>query len=456
MFLFEYPFVIITILIICCLIAGAIGLFFAIKCSKTANESEEKGFYGVKRLEKEYRRICMGRKTGALVYFGISLDSVKKLHSESKANRIFEEIKTAFMKCFAIEDSTFISEYGSEGFIAVIEKSEEEVKDNIEKCMSEANSILIDYEAVSHADVHFGYYRITSIDIPFTVAINRAKQAFTMARDKNVTSHDWSSTGGKKLEQKIKIENNIFNEIENNRFFLEYQPIIEAETMKPIGAEVLSRLNSLTDGVISPATFLTAVDSVGINDKFDYYIFKKNCSWIANDKQQRQKYFYTINFSRSTLCNPSFADTISDIVEKYGLEYSSLAVEVLEDKNLSSAEKNIMISNLKTLGDKGMSVLLDDFGSGYASFADLGEIHVSTVKIDKSITQNSVTETGFLILKNIIRTARDLGYKTLCEGIETAEQEKAVLEAGCDMLQGFYYSKPVPVTRLEQIFLKQF
>ena len=91
----------------------------------------------------------------------------------------------------------------------------------------------------------------------------------------------------------------IEKEIDNNRFFLEYQPILDAKTKKVIGAEVLSRLNSESEGVLSPGSFLSAVDSVGLNDKFDYYIFEKNCKWISNDKKQREGYKYTINFSDS-------------------------------------------------------------------------------------------------------------------------------------------------------------
>ena len=96
--------------------------------------------------------------------------------------------------------------------------------------------------------------------------------------------------------------------------------------------------------------------------------------------------------------------------------------------------------------------MLDDFGSGYTTFGDLQNLDISIVKIDKTITQNSVTDTGFIILKNIIRTSQDIGFKTLCEGVETKEQEEAAIKAGCDLLQGYYYYKPMSVARLEKLF----
>ena len=110
-----------------------------------------------------------------------------------------------------------------------------------------------------------------------------------------------------------------------------------------------------------------------------------------------------------------------------------------------------MMDNLLALKKKGMSILLDDFGSGFTTFADLQYLDISIVKIDKSITQNAVTDTGFIILKNIITTAKKIGIKTLCEGVETKQQEAAALRAGCDLLQGFYYYKPMPVAALESL-----
>ena len=112
-------------------------------------------------------------------------------------------------------------------------------------------------------------------------------------------------------------------------------------------------------------------------------------------------------------------------------------------------------TSLTRLKEKGVLIFLDDFGKGYTSFGDLSDFDINIVKIDKSITQNATNQAGFLILKNIIRTAHDLGFKTLCEGIETEENKKIVVDAGCDMLQGYYFYRPMPVTQLETLFEEQ-
>ena len=196
---------------------------------------------------------------------------------------------------------------------------------------------------------------------------------------------------------------------------------------------------------------MSALDSAALSDTFDYYIFEKNCKWISNRREVRERYNYAVNFSRTTLCDPCFAERIIGILDKYN---SSVALEILEDKKINGEAKERIIDNLKKIRSKGIPVLLDDFGGGYTSFDDLQNLEIDIVKIDSSITKNVNTQAGRLIFKNVVRTAKDLGLRVICEGIETAEQEAAAVDAGCDMLQGFYYFRPMSVTCLEELFEK--
>lgn len=452
---FEYPYVIITILVIIILIMGLIGLYFTIKSVKTAKGTEEKGFSGIGKIEGDFNKAIGARQSRCVLYISISLDGLKRIYSESKAMRVYEQIKRCLFEHFCLDTNGDISIYGKNNFVALTDLAPDAVEERILKCDEEIIKIFKEYGAVNVAYLKFGYHSTGSSDVTFKMALDRAKQACSMAEDKGDLFCQWDSSNGKEFERKIKIENNIQNEIDNNRFFLEYQPIIDANTNKIVGAEVLSRLNSQTEGILTPKSFLSAVNNVGLNEKFDYYIFEKNCKWISADKEKREKYVYTINFSRYTLSDPALAENIINIMEKYQIDYSCIAVEILEDKSLNKEEQNVMVNNLKCLKEKGVLILLDDFGKGYTSFGDLAEFDISIVKIDKSITQKADSQTGFLILKNIIKTAHELGFKTLCEGIETEEHEKVVKEAGSDMFQGYYFYRPMSVTQLETLFEKQ-
>lgn len=450
--IFEYPYVIITILVMFFLLMGLIGLYFTMKSVKTAKGTVAKSFCGIGKIENDFEKAGAAQKNRCIVYISISLDNMKRLYPESRAIRMHEQIEQILLGNFGFDVNSEISIYDKESFVALNNFTSEETIRHIDKSFREINQAFVKYGVVNVVHIHFGLHSTSSTDVSFKTALARAKQACSIAEEKSNLYCEWDSANVKKFEQKIKIENSIQHEIDNNRFFLEYQPIINAKTNKIMGAEVLSRLNSPTEGILTPKIFLSAVNNVGLNQKFDYYIFEKNCKWISSDKQNRMKFVYTINFSRYTLCDQDLAENIIKIIEKYGIDYSCIAIEILEDKNLQDNEKTLMIKNITRLKEKGVLILLDDFGKGFTNFGDLTDFDISIVKIDKSITQNAINQTGFLILKNIIKTAHDLGFMTLCEGIETEEHKKAAADAGCDILQGYYFYHPMPVTQLETLF----
>ena len=302
-------------------------------------------------------------------------------------------------------------------------------------------------------DVKFGYFCAYSGHIGLDEAILRAKTACSSAETNEKVHMEWN--GGAELKKNMRMERNIEREIENNRFFLEYQPVIDAKTKKVVAAEVLARLNSGEDGIVMPKNFLSAINSMSLNEKFDCYIFEKVCKWISNDRENRETCVYTVNFSRTTLAGYRFTDIIDEIIAKYGVKYKTFAVEILEDREASDEKAAQIKKNLELLREKGMSASIDDFGSGYTSFNDLQNFPVDTIKIDRKLVENTNTTTGLAIFKNIVKTARDIGVKTVCEGVETPEQEAAAIDAGCDMLQGFYYYKPMPVKQFEKLFISQ-
>ena len=446
--IFENPYIVIAAMAIGVVILVSIGICFALRGVKAVNGQSERSFISISKMEHCFKKIGKSRISRLVIYINLSTDDLRVSRSEQK---LLLEIKRKLLDVFANGEESFVATYDDTNYIVLASLDAETIRRQIESCITDSNEILSKHSAFNIVSVIIGAFDSSRIEVNFDEAVGRAKQACMLAKTQKTAYAEWDASSGKELEKKIKIEKTIHKEIDNNRFFLEYQPVIDAKTRKIIGAEVLSRLNSESEGILPPKSFLSAVDSVGINEKFDYYIFEKNCKWISNDKKQRENYKYTINFSRSTISEPEFVEKITSIAEKYDLKFSCLAVEILEDKNIIGEAKQQMIDNLSTNKEKGISILLDDFGSGYTTFVDLQNLDISIIKIDKSITQNAVTETGFKILKNIIQTSKDIGFKTLCEGIETKEQEDVVIEAGCDLLQGFYYYKPMSVANLEKI-----
>ena len=449
--IFESPFMIISILVVCFFLIGGIVIFFVARGLKTTNYEAGNSFYKINQLEGSYTKSGRLRENRSVIYISVFLDNYRNLYHEEKTEKVFNAIKQILLRSFSPREKGMICQSGEGAYIAYATLDKEDTRNLVKNFYVALTKCLVENSALNIIEVRMGVYSILGTEIVFDEAINRAKRACVLAQNAKLPYVEWDANSGKALDQKIKIENNIENEIDNNRFFLVYQPVLDAKTKEIIGAEVLSRLNSSTDGILQPGNFLSAVSSVGLQNKFDYYIFEKNCKWISTAKEQREGYKYTINFSRSTLCDPEFVEKILSIAEKYDLNSSCLAVEILEDKNVTEEAREQMMENLRVLKEKGISILLDDFGNGYATFGDLQNLDISIVKIDSVITQNAVTENGYIILQNIVRMAKSIGFKTLCEGVETKEQEDAAIRAGCDLLQGFYYYKPMPAVMLENL-----
>ena len=450
----ESPYVIIAIFVSISLLMALCGLYFTMKSVKTAKGAAEKSFCGNVKIESEFVKAAIARKTHSVVYISLSLDSMERVYSRTKETELYEQIKRILLQHFCMYADGYICLNGNESFIAYNTLKEAELTRLMVTCHKDINETFTRYGAVGVARVNFGYFLTGSNEVPYKTALSRAKQACSMAEIEETAYCRWDSSDSKEFELKISLGNSIRSDIDNNRFFLEYQPIVDAKTNQIVGAEVLSRLNSPKDGILSPHYFLTAVNSADISRKFDYYIFEKNCKWIASDKENRMCYVYTINFSRHTLCDPNFAARIIEIVEKYGISYSCVAVEVIEDTSPDGSEKDTMIQNVGTLKKKGVMILLDDFGQGCTAFEDLLNLDIDIVKIDKSITRNSTNQAGLVLMKNIVRTVKDLGFQVLCEGVETEEEKNTAADAGCDLFQGFYLYHPMPATQLEKLLEK--
>ena len=453
MSIFKYPYITITLFAVFILILGAIGIYFGHKAFKSADgAAETDGFVNSAKLETDFNKLGKLRKNRVIVYINFSFGNAASIYSESKVWNVFFRIKP--LVSGSLGSFFEFAAVGEKNCIALASADESTAVSRISRCNDEITAALIKSGEFNLIKTNFGLYSAVASDISFDEAVRRAESASVIAKNSNTVYCVWNGTVGKKLESKLKIENSIKSEIDSNSFFLEYQPVVDAETKKIVGAEVLSRLNSKQDGIITPGKFMSALDSAALSDTFDYYIFEKNCKWISNRREVRERYNYAVNFSRTTLCDPCFAERIIGILDKYNISSSSVALEILEDKKINGEAKERIIDNLKKIRSKGIPVLLDDFGGGYTSFDDLQNLEIDIVKIDSSITKNVNTQAGRLIFKNVVRTAKDLGLRVICEGIETAEQEAAAVDAGCDMLQGFYYFRPMSVTCLEELFEK--
>ena len=227
-----------------------------------------------------------------------------------------------------------------------------------------------------------------------------------------------------------------------DRFQIVIQPVIDLETGGIVGGEVLSRLNHPEQGIIFPDKFLPAVDEAGLYPKFDHDIFRKACALMKRLADQDVVLQYlSCNFSRKTLSEKEIATRLATIADSYGVPHSRLAVEITEREQETDTEQ--FCQNLRQLKEAGFRIFVDDLGAGVTSVRDLWSYPVDVVKIDRALLPAADDEQGRSAYCGLRNLAVDLGCKVLCEGVETQEQHRFVLEAGCHYGQGFLFYRPM-------------
>ena len=227
-----------------------------------------------------------------------------------------------------------------------------------------------------------------------------------------------------------------------DRFQLVVQPVIDLETGGIVGGEVLSRLNHPEQGVIFPDKFLPAVEEAGLYSKFDHYIFRKTCALVHKLSEQGVVVQYlSCNFSRITLSEKGVATRLAKLADELGVEHDRLAVEITEQEQATDTDQ--FFRNLRELKQAGFRIFVDDLGAGVTSVRDLWSYPVDVVKIDRSLLLAAENEQGRNAYRGLRNLAVDLGCKVLCEGVETEEQHRFVLDAGCHYGQGFLFYRPM-------------
>ncbi|MCR5672627.1 MAG: EAL domain-containing protein [Lachnospiraceae bacterium] len=232
--------------------------------------------------------------------------------------------------------------------------------------------------------------------------------------------------------------------IENEEFLVYYQPKYDPRTQKLRGAEALIRWDSRQYGMVSPGRFIPIFESNGFITKIDHYML----SHVAADQRKWLDLGYdcvpvSVNVSRAHFIESDLADQIRDIVDNAGTPHELIEIELTESAFFD--DKHAMISTIRKLKEYGFTVSMDDFGSGYSSLNSLKEMPLDVLKLDADFFRNDdVDGRGQIVVSEAIKLAKSLNMRTVAEGVELKDQVDFLAEQGCDMIQGFYFAKPMP------------
>ena len=236
--------------------------------------------------------------------------------------------------------------------------------------------------------------------------------------------------------------------IMNDEFLVYLQPKYDIHTEKICGAEALIRWMYHNRELLAPIKFIPILETGGLISRLDDIVLNKVCEYINKWKAEGLPlHTISVNLSRKSIGNPNLAKHLTEIVDSHGVEHCYIDFELTETSAYDNQEH--LIDVIKELKSNGFKISMDDFGTGFSSLSLLGVMPLDTVKIDKSfvdgISPTNDNRKEFQILRHIIAMINDLGITCLAEGAETKAQVDVLRDFGCEIIQGFYYSKPLPV-----------
>ena len=231
--------------------------------------------------------------------------------------------------------------------------------------------------------------------------------------------------------------------IENDRFEVYYQPIYSNEKNGFNSAEALLRLITPEYGFIRPDLFIPMAEESGAIHKIGLIVLEKVCRFISSDEFKKLGLDYIeVNLSVVQCMDKNLADKILSVCKKYDVNPSQLNLEITETASIFT-QRN-MIKNINRLFETGYSFSLDDFGTGYSNLVRIASLPLNIVKLDKSFTWTENSEDLKIILENTINMIKKMNMKIVVEGVETEEMLKRFKDLGCEYIQGYYFSKPLP------------
>ena len=246
----------------------------------------------------------------------------------------------------------------------------------------------------------------------------------------------------------MEIQSNLVRALKNREFILHYQPIIDAVNEKPVAVEALIRWNHPQKGLIPPYDFIPIAEESGQIINITEWVINTACH---DSKQWRAQGFKPItvhiNLSAKQFAQDNLTDIISNALEENKLCATQFSIEITESTAVENWEQ--MLKTLAELKSIGVKIVLDDFGVGYSSLQYLKQLPVDTLKIDRFFIFNcTADQRDQAIVKAAINIAQSLNIVAVAEGVETAEQLILLKEMGCMHVQGYYFSKPVPLPEL--------
>lgn len=404
-------------------------------------------------LQEEINKSAANDKKAALIF--IDLDNFKDIN-DTLGHNIGDEILKAVGKALSERVAGYGNVYRSGGdeFSIIISCIED-----IARIEAICNNIMSSFSETFNVDSN-KVYATSSLGI--TIFPDDGNNMNVLMKNADISMHKSKLEGKNRFtffDEKIYnamlrralIEHQLREAINENELFINYQPIVDCNTGKVRGLEALIRWINKQLGFISPGEFISIAEDVGLIVPIGYWIFEKVAEKISEWKLKGYDIeMASVNVSSIQIRQPDFVETLKSILEKTKCKGEWINIEITEGTLITMTEQNLRVFN--EIREMGMTISLDDFGTGYSSLNYLKNIRFDVLKIDKSLVDDMHTNANNKdIVDGIIQLAHKINLEVNAEGVELKEQVEALRDIDCDMIQGYYFSKPLMDEDFEKI-----
>ncbi|MEG2770243.1 MAG: bifunctional diguanylate cyclase/phosphodiesterase, partial [Oscillospiraceae bacterium] len=253
--------------------------------------------------------------------------------------------------------------------------------------------------------------------------------------------------------QEKKLELTLVSALQNREFEVYLQPKFSLNTRKIIGAEALVRWNHPQKGLLPPGKFISICERTGLIVDLDFFVYERTFEIIASWLKRGIKPVpVSVNVSRVHLQNPHFVEAFIETANHYDIPHELIECELTENLFFDDmAQLNTVVDEFK---QSNFFVSIDDFGSGYSSLNMLKDVPVDILKLDREFFSRDEGVREKVVIQNIIRMAKELDMKVICEGVETEKQASFLQSVDCNMAQGYLFARPVPLSEFEKLLIK--
>ena len=380
---------------------------------------------------------------------GIEFENFKVTNSQYGQEKCDEYLAYIGRQIREIISTGIPGRYSGDQFVVLFELNYAFDENYVEKMID----ILKKNSPIPTQVIKFGFYSPIDPSVPIVNCCDRAFLAIKEIKglyEKRIAFYDERINQQLLHEQKIQIS--MESSLKNGEFQVYYQPKHDSQTGKIAGAEALIRWIHPEYGFMSPGQFIPLFEKNGFISKVDAYVLKRVCEDLSRwQKDGITVVPISINVSRRDYFVDGWFDNQLKTIDSYKIDHNLIHLEVTE--SLYCEQTDLIIQQVSKAQNLGYKIEMDDFGSGYSSLGMLATFPLDVIKLDISFVRQ--LEINEIVVESIIKMAHRLNFTTVAEGAETEEQVKVLKSLGCDLIQGYYYSKPLPAQEFEEYLRRQ-